>query len=925
MILRVWILGILLIVLIWVIWPRKEGFQTANSGSGSRAPFLSYEATKTSFWSLLAEQKKLLTKGSQGSQGSQAAPDILSLISAVSNPMPTDTFKVVFGNIISVYALAKYNMNPRAARSALIQNYDDMQAQLTTQVQTATEQATAAAFKASPQNAQATACAELNTLAMSLYGKVITMAAAVTDLSGTEILAEALHDENRDLQAGSAGMACTRQGATPSRACILLATQDETLFPVLQNYDTANVSLLTNGQTVQDVLDLVIQAYNGLQCPMPQTTPSISSVFSPDYLTSLGIINTQSLVSKLEELSPYYVSPTLVGYITRQLIATDEYSSNIQSTTDYIQNMSKTTNSIVSLTTTLGAGQFYSESGSMGIQSCPAGYYCPPTANSPIPCPVAYYCPPGTTGDLNSEDGTGPKPCPTGTYTPLGASDPAQCTSGITAGYYNNNGIATICPAGTYCPANTPAPVPCPAGTYNPQRGKPSVQGCLNCPAGSYCVAKATVGATSATPCTPGTYSTAIKATAKTTCISCPPGTTCPNKGMALATPCPAGTYSASTGLIGPCTLGPAGQYFSAGSGFPSAGSGFPSVGSSSSRVGATDISNFTTCAAGYYCPAGSAYQVPCPQGTYCDLPGMGAATPCPAGTYGDTVNATSRTCSGICEAGYYCAAGSISATQVECPSGFYCPFGTVSPVVCPVGFYCPFGSSQPSRCPPGTNTLYTQGGAISDCYPCPAGTYCNDNVPTPLPCPIGNYCPLGSSTPYPCTAGSYCDITGLASPTPCPAGTYNSKTSSTTMADCVTCDAGYYTSDEGATSSATCMPCRIGHYCPHYRQCSLYNLNQGSTVGGRPQSIPIGTTTPIPCPAGTYCDTPSMVSPKTCAPGTYSASTGAISAGTCTPCPAGSYADLRPASDTQPYTSATVCRPCPGGTTSSAGATICR
>lgn len=848
----------------------------------------------------------------EGFQSGGSSVTILSLISAVSNPGPKDKFKMTFGNIISVYALAKYNMNSSAARAALIQNYDAIQAELTTEVQTASEKTTATAFKTSPENAKTTACSQLNTLAISLYGRVINIMAAVQDLSGTEILAESLHDENMRFQKGSAGKACTGQGATPSPACILLATQDETLFPIIHGYDEANVSLLTNGQTVQDVLNLVLQAYNGMQCQMPQISgPSISSVFSEDYLASLGIINTQNFVDKLQELSPYYISPTLVGYITRQLVATDEYSSNIQSTTDYIQSMSKTTNSIVSLTTSLGSGNFYSESGSAGIQACPAGYYCPPTSTSPIPCPVGYYCPPGTTGDLNSDDGTGPQACPTGTYTPLGASDASQCTSGIPAGYYNKNGIATICPVGTYCPANTPAPVPCPAGTYNPQKGKPSVQGCINCPAGSYCVSTATAGASTPTPCPQGTYSRTISATRIATCITCPPGTTCPNKGMGLATPCPAGTYSASPGLTGPCNLGPAGMYFSGGG---------------SSQNGATDVSNFMACYAGYYCPAGSAYQVPCPPGTYCDQIGMEEPIPCPAGTYGDTVNTTNSICSGPCEAGYYCAAGSISATQSQCPTGFYCTVGTPNPVVCPVGAYCPFGSAQPLKCPPGTSTQYTQSGAITDCQSCPAGYYCDNTSISPIPCPLGTYCPTRSSSPRLCTAGNYCDTIGMSIPTQCPAGTYNSKTGSKTMADCISCGGGYYSINPGAYSTASCLPCTIGNYCPQYRQCSLYNSNQGSTLGSQPQSIPIGSSSQIPCPQGTYCDQSAMATPKTCPLGTYSESTGAISIGTCIPCQAGTYGALQDSGSavTQPYTSATICKPCPAGTTSNDGARFC-
>ena len=73
-------------------WRIIENFQ---SGSGSLTPALSADQTRSNFWSILAQQKASENQGSQqqGSQGSS----IQNLISAVSNPGPTDTFKVTFG------------------------------------------------------------------------------------------------------------------------------------------------------------------------------------------------------------------------------------------------------------------------------------------------------------------------------------------------------------------------------------------------------------------------------------------------------------------------------------------------------------------------------------------------------------------------------------------------------------------------------------------------------------------------------------------------------------------------------------------------------------------------------------------------------------------------------------------------------------
>ena len=72
-------------------------------------------------------------------------------------------------------------------------------------------------------------------------------------------------------------------------------------------------------------------------------------------------------------------------------------------------------------------------------------------------------------------------------------------------------------------------------------------------------------------------------------------------------------------------------------------------------------------CLPGEHCPAGAARPVLCPKGRYC--PDGYTASPCPAGRYGARMGLSSEACTGLCEAGYYCPAGSASRRQVS-----YCP-----------------------------------------------------------------------------------------------------------------------------------------------------------------------------------------------------------------------------------------------------------
>ena len=130
--------------------------------------------------------------------------------------------------------------------------------------------------------------------------------------------------------------------------------------------------------------------------------------------------------------------------------------------------------------------------------------------------------------------------------------------------------------------------------------------------------------------------------------------------------------------------------------------------------------------AIGYYTTPENSYprtgQSLCPIGSYCNL---GVKHPCPAGTYGSSEGLTTSQCSGMCEAGYYCPAGSTSATANDCGSADkYCPAGSGSPIDVSEGYYSgPEDSNEANR---------------SEQTICPAGSYCIDGVKNE--CPAGTY-----------------------------------------------------------------------------------------------------------------------------------------------------------------------------------------
>lgn len=890
--LRIWIPCILLLVILVVVFrnyfleARVEGFQ-----AGGSSPGLGIDQTRINFWSILSQDKAGLpiTSGSKtGSSGSSK-----SLLAEVMNPGPSDTFKLVYPKYLSMYALAKYNYNPVAAREALMNNYDTLQSEL--QVNVEKEQATRTRFARDPQSAS---CTEINTMTMGFYGQLVNLYSKTQDLSGAAAIIADFHKENIDLQT-AATAACTNQGATPSAACITLATMDESIFPLLPQFDAINERLMSNGQDIQDIIDTLVQAFMGMGCTRERTAtannvvdesvPSIETVFSSEYLDSLATIDTDTLSETLQELSPYYVSPNIVNYISGRLIGTTEFNSSLTTSIDYIKDMNKTTNSIISLTSdALPAGKYYNES-TGGFTNCPPGYYCPPASN-PVQCPVGFWCP-GM--NILGHPTDQPIPCdPSIPYSPVGASSASQCSKNVPPGFYKDpeTGELLKCPSGSYCIDGNV--ISCPAGTFNLKPGMSAITSCLSCPKGAYC--KTT---TSITPCEPGKYNELIKQFTAAACLPCPAGTTCPNKGTVTAIPCTQGTYSSAIGLATKKCLPVEEGYYLAG-------------------LGNKDDIRKIPCSAGYYCPGGTGNQISSPPGTYSDVPQLAEAKKCPAGTYGINFGMTNSTCTGKCDPGHICPAGSSVSNAIPCPEGTYCPEGSGIAITCPAGYYCEYEVAAPTPCPTGTYNDTPGKGSIGDCRPCPPGKQCGVATSIPQPCPAGYYCTGGVGVNV-CVAGAYCDETGLKEPTKCPAGTFNPTIGSKSILDCKVCTPGTYSITPGEVGACS-QTCPQGMYCPSPNSNFPYMIPPTALpVYGNPPNkvvtVPLGSTQPTICPIGTYCDSVGMFSPTLCPIGTYSSLPGQIDGTACQQCQPGTYCSGLAAGSATPCPPGTYC-PITGG-----------
>ncbi len=276
-----------------------------------------------------------------------------------------------------------------------------------------------------------------------------------------------------------------------------------------------------------------------------------------------------------------------------------------------------------------------------------------------------------------------------------------------------------------------------------------------------------------------------------------------------------------------------------------------------------TTPSGVGQCPEGFYCSSGT--RIACPIGTYCPRKGLANALPCPPGTFNGQVSQSSCT---------------------TCPMGYICPgFSRRSPTVCPRGMVCSrIGLTAPNlRCPPG---FYCPGGSIT------ADPFRNDTTLRPYPCGPGTYCIAGVASrevvrdnydyAQPCSAGLFCEAasTSAHGSGVCPRG----FTCPEGTAVPIPSPRGSYANLEGLVQPSKCSP---GFYAPT-----------------------IESTECLPCPPGTQCGQEGMEEAEICPPGTYRSIMG-VDGLSCRPCPHGTWAknwELREIGECQACPTGVVC-----------------
>lgn len=421
-----------------------------------------------------------------------------------------------------------------------------------------------------------------------------------------------------------------------------------------------------------------------------------------------------------------------------------------------------------------------------GYVHCEKGYYCS-LDNIKRPCPSGRY---GNIVGLYNESCSGS--CPEGYYCPQATVDP----------YTHRCGSATV-----YCPKGSSVPLTIPEGYYGVGYDEKTFSERQICPLGFYCQKGIKH------ICPPGYFGSSPGLTSQKCSGECPAGWYCP----------------ANTSTPIPCQNDPK-TFCPKGTSNPiSTTPGYYAVDSQIRLFG-----GFTS-------------QEPCPIGTYCFA---GIKYSCPPGRYGNIRLSENNSCSGLCEPGWYCPAGSSDKKQVPCgASDVYCPSGSAHPLKVSRGYFT-YGSNLDidyNRSLTEINFKFLSQIGQTICEPghycledgisrlCPAGRFGSTHgLSSPTcsgDCEQGYFCPEGSTSArqFQCGAKKYYCPSGSKAPLPVSHGYYTLGSGIATRYTERKCEPGFYCHDGakylcpegtygdlfGETRTECNGICQAGYYCP--------------------------------------------------------------------------------------------------------------
>ena len=176
----------------------------------------------------------------------------------------------------------------------------------------------------------------------------------VQDLSGSLYRAICYKDRNRDYQAGSIDKngkvliegvqgKCIRSQSVNCRA---LAELDQTLVTTIPFYDAVNTAIFEQESELTENVLVLNQILELIDCNKLIGRNNILEPSETQLTKKLGYIDVPLLRLKLNELSPYYLSPGVVRYVSEFLIEQQEVDTEIKTLNTLSENITSISNRI---------------------------------------------------------------------------------------------------------------------------------------------------------------------------------------------------------------------------------------------------------------------------------------------------------------------------------------------------------------------------------------------------------------------------------------------------------------------------------------------------------------------------------------------------------------------------------------------------
>lgn len=202
-------------------------------------------------------------------------------------------------------------------------------------------------FQTDRHNAYTEACRELNVKRSILKGILSELKTNVQDISANLLHSYNFKRENMNYQKIYTNF-CTNN-IDNNEGCKILASTDKYPLKELPDLDIFFYNLQYGSYDIRNLLNRLNYYSNLLNCTRDSTTFATKDVSDNTFRISrdIGDINTTFLFLELQKLSPYYLSPEVIGYILRFLISKEKLKELNSTSLDYINNFIQTRHKIV--------------------------------------------------------------------------------------------------------------------------------------------------------------------------------------------------------------------------------------------------------------------------------------------------------------------------------------------------------------------------------------------------------------------------------------------------------------------------------------------------------------------------------------------------------------------------------------------------